>query len=119
MLRTFDSVRTREARALQLWQILIGLAHNRQTITYKLLSELLDYKGAGVFAQLLDPIMMYCKKNSLPPLTVLVVNEATGMPGAGLSTIQDLNEDREKVFRHDWYNVYPPNEQDFREAVAN
>ena len=119
MTKTFDSIRTREARAMQLWQILIGLAHNRQTITYKQLSALLHYRGAGVFAQLLDPIMMYCKKNDLPPLTVLVVNEATGMPGTGLCTIQDLNEDREKVFRHDWYGIYPPSEQEFREAIAS
>ena len=79
-VRTFDSIRTRKARALQIWQILIGLAHNRQTITYKILSKLLDYKGAGVFAQLLDTIMRYCKQNQLPPLTILVVNENTGSP---------------------------------------
>ena len=118
-MKTFDSVRTREARALQIWQILIGLAHNRQTITYKRLSELLHYGGAGTLAQLLDPIMMYCKKSNLPPLTILVVNEATGMPGEGLSTIQDLNADREKVFRHDWYSIFPPSEQEFREAIGS
>ena len=113
MMRTFDSIRTREARAIQIWQILIGLAHNRQTITYKILSELLGYKGAGVFAQLLDPIMRYCKQNQLPPLTILVVNEHTGSPGEGLTTIENENADREKVFNYNWYNIYPPTEGDF------
>ena len=118
-MNTFDSLRTREARALQIWQILIGLAHNRQTITYKQLSKLLRFEGAGVFSPLLEPIMMYCKKNNLPPLTILVVNEATGMPGEGLATIRDLNEDREKVFRHDWYGIHPPSEEELREAIES
>lgn len=117
MLKTFDSIRTREARAIQIWQILIGLAHNRQTITYKILSELLGYKGAGVFAQLLDPIMSYCKKNQLPPLTILVVNESTGSPGTGLTTIENENADRERVFNYKWYNIYSPSEEDFVEAL--
>jgi len=84
MVRIFDSIWTREAKTLQIWQILIGLAHNRQTITYKILSKLPGYKGVEVFTQLLDPIMRYCKQNQLPPLTRLVVNENTGSPDGGL-----------------------------------
>ena len=118
IIQTFDSIRTREARAVQIWQILIGSAHNRQTITYKRLSKLLGYKGAGIFAQLLDPIMCYCRQNQLPPLTILVVNEQTDSPGEGLSTIENENEDRERVFNFEWYNIYPSSERDFTEALA-
>ncbi len=84
MVRIFDSIRTREAKTLQIWQILIGLTHNRQTITYKILSKLPGYKEVEVFTQLLDSIMRYCKQNQLLPLTILAVNENTGSPGEGL-----------------------------------
>lgn len=84
MVRIFDSIRTREAKTLQIWQILIGLAHNRQIITYKILSKLPGYKEVEVFTQLLDSIMRYCKQNQLLPLTILAVNENTGSPGEGL-----------------------------------
>lgn len=76
-------IRTREAKTLQIWQILIGLVHNRQIITYKILSKLPGYKEVEVFTELLDSIMRYCKQNQLP-LTILVVNENTGSPGEGL-----------------------------------
>ncbi len=33
---------TRSERALQIWQVLIGLASNRQTITYESLAKLID-----------------------------------------------------------------------------
>ena len=84
MVRIFDSIRTREAKTLQIWQILIGLTYNRQIITYKILSKLPGYKGVEVFTQLLDSIMRYCKQNQLPSLTILAVNENTGSPGEGL-----------------------------------
>ena len=115
MIRTFDSIATKEARAVQIWLILIGMAHNRQITTYKRLSELLGYRGAGVFSQLLDPIMRYCEHNNLPPLTVLIVREDTGSPGTGLTTISNENVDREAVFNYNWYSIYPPTEGDFTE----
>ena len=34
MLNRFDDNPTNAARALQIWLVLIGKAHNRQTITY-------------------------------------------------------------------------------------
>jgi len=49
-MKTFDSIRTVESRAVQIWQILVGLAYNRQTITYEKLSRLLGFKGAGTRA---------------------------------------------------------------------
>lgn len=62
-------------RAMQIWQILIAAAHDRRTMTYHQLADLLGFAGAGVFAQPLSLIMHHCDDHDLPPLTVLVVNE--------------------------------------------
>ena len=37
--KRFDEIRTAPYRALQIWLILVAAAHNRQTLTYKLLAE--------------------------------------------------------------------------------
>ena len=113
MVRKFDAIRTKYSRAVQIWQILIGLAHNRQTTTYGMLGKQIGFEGVGIIGQFLDPIMRYCKANNLPPLTIVVVNETTGSPGEGLVTLANENLDREAVFHYDWYNLYPPGENDF------
>jgi putative restriction endonuclease len=97
-METFDNNPSWESRALQIWQILIGKAHNRQTITYGMLASLLGYGGAGVMASPLDRIMCFCIQNQLPPLTVLVVNSDTGSPGEGLLLKYNENVERERVF---------------------
>jgi hypothetical protein len=107
MLKYFKDEATRPARALQMWQILIGKAHNRQTITYGQLAELLGFHGAGTLAHMLGHLYYYCPQNSLPPLTVLVVNQDTGLPGEGFADA-DLHRSREQVFGYDWYGVWPP-----------
>lgn len=97
---------THSERAFQIWQVLIGLAHNRQTFTYEKLGDSIGM-GAGTLAQPLGYIMRYCDRNNLPPLTVLVVNKVTGILGTGLTTLEDLNRDREKVYKYKWYKRRP------------
>ncbi|WP_462384127.1 hypothetical protein [Pseudomonas sp. Marseille-QA0892] len=104
---------TRAERAMQVWQILIGASHNRQTLTYRILANHLEFEGAGVFAQILGCIMSYCESNDLLPLTCLVVNQTTGLPGAGLTTVEDLPKDREAVYNHNWYAMQPVQVNDF------
>ena len=99
---------TRSERALQIWQVLLGLAYNRQTITYEKLAELIGMGNISVgLTQPLVLLMNYCKENNLPPLTILVVQKYTGIPGQGLTTIEDLNKDREDVFNYEWYKLKP------------
>ena len=43
----------------------------------------------------MNPMMRYWQENNLPSLTVLVVNREKGKPGAGLSTLEDIDKDRE------------------------
>ncbi len=96
----------RSARAMQIWQILISAAHNRQILTYTIVADLIGM-GSGTLAQTLDMIMRYCKRNNLPSLTSLVVNKNTGQPGEGLTTLVELNRDRERVFEYNWFG-HPP-----------
>jgi alkylated DNA nucleotide flippase Atl1 len=98
---------TRTERALQVWQVLIGAAHHRQTMTYGQLADRVGLAGAGVLAQFLGVVMSYCAANGLPPLTCLVVNQETGLPGSGLTTLEDLPRDREAVYRHAWHAMRP------------
>lgn len=99
---------TRPERALQIWQVLISLANNRQTITYEKLSDLIGMGNVAVsLTQPLELLMNYCKGNGLPPLTILVVQKHSGQPGQGLTTIEELNVDREKVFNYEWYKLKP------------
>ncbi|MDP3008861.1 MAG: hypothetical protein Q8N30_07300 [Methylococcales bacterium] len=100
-------------RAMQVWQILISAAHNRQTLTYGQVADNLEFDGAGVLSQILGRIMNYCQANGLPPLTCIVVNQTTGLPGAGLTTVANLPIDREAVYNQNWFSLYPAQISDF------
>ena len=115
-MKSFDDVRTHPARALQVYQILLGLAYNRQTITYGQLADILGFDGAGVFADPLGHIMFWCAENELPPLTSLVVKQDTGLPGDGLTSPVDLHGEREQVFRYQWFKLYPPSLDELKNA---
>jgi len=104
---------SRPARAMQVWQILIAAAHERRTLTYGDVADLLGFDGAGVLAQTLGLIMTYCKNEGLPPLTVLVVKHDTGLPGEGLTTVENLPRDREAVYQYAWYGRFPVQISDF------
>ena len=102
-----------EQRAQQAWQVLTGAARNRQILTYGLLAERLSILPIAATGPL-HCIMNYCASEGLPPLTVLVVNTETGLPGSGLTTLHDLAKDREAVFRYNWDALLPPSAEGFR-----
>lgn len=107
---------TRYQRSMQIWTLLVCAAQERKSYTYGQIAEILGMGGAGVMAQFLGPIMWHCEDKDFPPLTVLVVNQETGLPGEGLSTIENVNEDRESVFNFDWFEIEPVQERDFKNA---
>ena len=115
MALRFDDEPTHPMRGLQIWQILIGAAHNRQTLTYGGLADILGFKGAGTLAHMLGHVAFFCNEERLPSLTALVVNRATGLPGEGIP-IERLDAAREKVFCFDWYRVVPPSPKALAEA---
>ena len=107
---------TRYQRSSQIWSLLVCAAKERKSYTYGNIADTLGFGGAGTLAQFLGPIMWLCEDNGWPPLTVLVVNQGTGLPGDGLSTLENVNEDRERVFTYDWFSLTPPQNVDFENA---
>jgi len=110
---------TRYQRAAQVWSLLVCAARERKTYTYGGVADILGFRGAGVMAQILGCVMWYCEVHGLPPLTALVVNRTTGLPGEGLSTVQDPNADREAAFSFDWFELEPPQVSDFASVDRN
>jgi hypothetical protein len=107
---------TRYQRSVQIWTLLIVAAKERKSYTYGDVAQILDMGGAGVLAQFLGPIMWYCEDHELPPLTVLVVNQETGCPSEGLTTLEDEDKDRERVFNYSWFSIAPPETKEFEKA---
>lgn len=105
-------------RAIQLWQILVGCAHNQQIITYGQLAGMVGYKDARPVIPILYHIMYYCQQEGLPPLSVLVVNKGGGAPGDGLEIdgYQTPDAARMAVFAQDWYTIIPPTAEEFHQA---
>jgi putative restriction endonuclease len=107
-------------RALQIYQVLLGLAWNRQTITYGYLSRepMEGYGSGGILNRPLGCIMGWCYENGLEPLTVLVVNDETGVPGVGLITVPDGNwpAAQQRVFDFNWFSIMPPTLVELRES---
>lgn len=99
-------------RALQIWQVLISAAHNRQVLTYEIVADLIgvgtDGKGAIAMKFYLGILMRYCEANRLPPITALVVRKGLGRPGGGLRTLsKNPDKDRENVFAFEWFKRGP------------
>jgi len=104
---------TRYQRAQHVWSLLIVSAMDRKSFTYSQVGKILGVGGGNMVSQYLKPVMNYCEKNGYPPLTVMVVNKETGLPGEGLTTVDNVNQDREAVYCFDWFSVEWPTESDF------
>ena len=109
-------MRTHE-RAAQIWSVLALAARNRQVLSYGLVSKLIGVPQAGL-GQLLEPIQSYCLLHNLPPLTILVVSEQTGMPGAGFIAANDIPSTQQQVFAFDWLGHGAPQPERLADAVA-
>ena len=72
---------TRAERGRLPWQVLAAAADNRRVLTYSLLADAIGM-GPGTLSQVLGCIMHLCQQRGSPPLTVLVMNKETGLPGA-------------------------------------
>lgn len=117
-MKRFNPSSNHPDRAVQAWQVLIGAAANRQTLTYEGLSELMyKKKAAGVLDRILGHIAYYCNDNKLPPLTSVVVGKGRGTPGEDIPmNLQELDARREEVYAFDWYDIYPPSAAALKEA---
>ena len=117
-MKAFNPSSAHPARAVQAWQILVGMAMNRQTTTYENLSRFMyNKKAQGVLDKILGHIAYYCIDNDLPALTSIVVGKKRGTPGSDIPVdLSTIDEQRERVYDFDWYNAYPPSEMDLKAA---
>ena len=118
MLRKFNPTSRQRERAVQAWQVLIGAAMGRRTITYAGLAQAMYRRPAqGVLDRILGHVAYYCIDNKLPPLTSIVVGSRRGTPGANIPVnLAELDRLREKVYLYDWYDVYPPSAEELSES---
>jgi hypothetical protein len=68
-------------------------------------------------SQLLEPIQSYCLANDLPPLTILVVQGESGMPGSGFIAASDIPRVQQRVFAYDWLQRGAPSPEDLQAAA--
>ncbi len=95
-------------RAVQLYQILIGYAARRQTIPYLHLAKLIGWKSGRPLNKPLGYIMHWCDAKDLPPLTALVIDATSGLPGMGFTSAADMPKAQQRVFKQDWYAFFAP-----------
>jgi putative restriction endonuclease len=107
---------TRFEKALQLWSVLAYCAHQRQTISYNLLSGAVGVPRTGL-GRLLEPIQSYCILNRLPPLTSLVVRARDGLPTDGFVAAQSLPQAQAEAFAFPWLERPVPTPEDLIAAV--
>jgi hypothetical protein len=104
-------------RAAQIWSVLAWAATSRQVVTYKILGKLTGVPARGL-GHLLEPIQSYCLVHDLPPLTILVVSEDTGLPSSGFTAAQDIPRNQLAVFQFDWLERGAPSPEDLAAALA-
>ena len=103
---------TRSEQAVQLWQVLVGVAFLRQTLTYTMLGDRIGL-DAGALTIPLGMVNRYCAMKQLPPLGVLVVRSDAGTPASELTWTTDVDFAREAVYQLEWFKLKPPSANDF------
>lgn len=95
--------------AHQAWPILTKAAAKHRILTYLDLATALGYRGARVAKFPLWSIQDFCLEKNLPPLTSIVVNKRSGVPGPGFVAWEgDVGDAHARVFGHDWSTIPIP-----------
>lgn len=107
---------TREQRSAQIWSLLAYAATRRQMLTYELVGKLIGAPTVALGGWL-EPIQSLCLIRGIPPLTVLVVSESTGLPGSGFTGAAEIPKALAEVFAFDWLSMRAPQPEEFAAAV--
>ena len=107
----------RSETACAIWSLLTLSAIRRQTLTYQLLARLIGVPRQDL-ARLLEPIQSYCILANLPPLTSIVVDAQSGVPGEGFIAAANLPRAQAETLAHDWLAQDVPAPEDFQQAMA-
>ena len=111
--------------AFILWPILVKAARNKSKYIYSQLAPKVPTNPLSM-RYALAPIMFYCEEYRYPPLTALVINKSTKLPGQGFTAwdIDDLEHAYELIYSFNWENIENPfecfeNEIDTVESFTN
>ncbi|RYG27597.1 hypothetical protein EON81_29865 [bacterium] len=104
-----------EERAQIAWAVLSYAASHRQTLEYITLAKLTGMAPSGI-GGLLDCIHIYCQRNDLPALSVLVVQRGTGQPGVGFTATENVLAETAKVFAYPWIDSELPSSDALRRS---
>ena len=98
-----------EYAASLLWPVLVAAAKDKRKPTYGELASLINTNPLSV-RNALEPIQSYCMDSKLPPLSAVVVNKTTGLPGGGFIAwdIDDIDTAYETVFNFSWATIPNP-----------
>ena len=92
-----------------LWPVLTRATEDRRTLYYKDLAPLIDTNDRNV-RRGLGPIMYYCQDFNLPPLTSIVINKNTRLPGQGFTAwnIDQIDGAHREVYKFNWNTEINP-----------
>ena len=87
----------------KMWELLVDLAQRKRVRYYEEAARELDIAPINV-GRVLEPIQSYCLARQKPPLTILIINKATGLPGGGFIAwdAARLPEGRKEVYAYPW-----------------
>jgi hypothetical protein len=90
------------------WSVLCTCAAEERVITYGELGRSIDLHHRSV-RHVLGVIQDYCLGSQLPPLTILIVNQATRLPGEGFIAwdADDIETGMEQVYSYTNWQVLP------------
>ena len=93
----------------RVWTFLISAAQQHSIVTYERVAPVIPTNPLSV-RKALGPIQDYCLGNHLPPLTAIVVNKNTRVPGEGFIawSTDDLALAHKSVFEFNWSKVLNP-----------
>ncbi|QWC00203.1 hypothetical protein KHQ88_01155 [Mycoplasmatota bacterium] len=87
------------------WDILVDLANEHRTIYYQDLGDQIGYSPQSV-GSVLSLLQNHCIWKDIPPITVLVINKETDMPGIGYrERYGRVEKDTEETFKYKWKNI--------------
>lgn len=98
-----------EQRAFYAWTVLIEYAKNNKTITYGELAKQINVHHIAI-GFILGVIQDFCMENGLPPLTILILNKETQLPGGGFIAydIENSQDGINKVYKYNWEKLKNP-----------
>jgi hypothetical protein len=107
----------REERAQQLWSILVLAARSRQVLTYEMVAQACGVPAPSI-GDFLRPIQQYCTENGLPPLTSIIVNKSSGLPGDGFIAAENVPIAHVQTFDKDWLEQQAPSAEQLADAYT-